>query len=588
MTAALSLAAHRSPPPTIRAEAPDIPASLDRAIRSIEGAFLAAGDVLSNAVDGVGDLIAALDRLTAAMDPQMVASTTADLTHAAATLHDLPHALGRRRSGLEGLVELGGALSTSLADMRQSLSYLRIFTLYVKVAAAGTRDAAQQFNTFADEISDCIAAGLAHVAALDLGLGGLDRSLRQAIGLESDLAVRCAGMLPATPDAIVSTAAALGSHRGKVTGAASDVRTLAASVRTKVGRILAALQVGDSTRQRLEHARDGLLALDAAVAGLDPDIQASLLAVGRELVSAQLRSASEDFTSEITAISRNMGALAADAHEILGLLGVVYDHDEADENGFLDRLEGHVDAALGLVDQVQAADREAAELGLAAADAAPGLLARLDDVQRLQRDVQQMALNTRLKCSRIGTDGQSLAVIALELREQASQLERAASRALATIGEMERGARTLVEATADPAQAGAQAAAESLNGALARIREAAASIDADQQSLSSLGRSVVLELQTAATGIDFNASVGDSLAEALAAMAASVGGAQVCGPEVASEARAFFADMARRYTMAQERSIHQVIAAAFGVVEEAPSSPEADAPVVEDLDDLLF
>lgn len=572
--------------PPIRSGEGELVACLDNAVQAIEGAFLGAGDVLSAAVDGVGELIAGLDRLTAAIDPEMVASTTEDLARAAASLDDLPHILAERRRGLEGMVERGNALASSVADMKQSLGYLRVFTIYVKVAAAGIPGEAQQFSTFADEISGCIEAGFSHVAALHNGLDTLDRSLRLALGLEGDLAIRCASMLPTTPDAIVATAAALASHRSKVASAAGAVRTLATGVRSKVGRVLAALQVGDSSRQRLEHIRDGLMMLDGLVVDLEPDSRVRVLAIGRELLNALLSSASEDFHNEINVIGRNMAGLATDATEILGLLDAVYGRVEEDEGGFLGRLKIHVGDALGLVGEVRLADGKAAELGFAAADAALGLIARIDDIQRLQCDVQQMALNTRLKCSRIGADGQSLAVIALELREQATQLESSAAKALQTIGDLERGARQLVDAVTRQDGAGAQVAADALNGVMARIQGAGAGIDADQRTLARLGTSVVTELRSAASGIDFKVVIGAVLDDARRALAAASGGAQPCSHDIATPVGAFFVEMARHYTMVQERSVHHVVAAALGVGEGA--SIEEAPTLAEDLDDLLF
>ena len=138
--------------------------------------------------------------------------------------------------------------------------------------------------------------------------------------MEGDVAIHCADLLPETPDAIVATASELSSHRNRIAQAAASVRTLASAVRSKVGKVLAALQVGDMTRQRLEHVRDGLALLETAGADLADEPRARFMSLGREFLVALLNSASEDFNSEIQMIGRNLEGLAGDA---VGQEGVV-------------------------------------------------------------------------------------------------------------------------------------------------------------------------------------------------------------------------------------------------------------------------
>ncbi len=574
-----------TPPDVLAAPVADAAVRLDGAVRAIEGSFLAAGDILSAAVEQVERLITGLDRLIATVDPQLVEAASGDLTRAAQALLDLPEALSRRRAGLRALVERGDRLEAAVAEMRQSLSYLRVFTVYVKIAAAGGRTDAEQFNAFADEIADCIATGFSHLTALTEALESVARSVRLALALEADLAARTGRMLPATPEAIVASGEALIAHRTQMADAATAVRALAAGVRGRVGRVLAALQVGDSTRQRLEHVRDGLRALDDRAAALPPDVRAAVLGAGRELLGALLSSAATDFEHEVQAIGLNLSGLAADAAGILTLLETVHAPADADQGGFLEQLAAHIGEALDLVGEVRIADEQAAELSLGSAERAIHLLARVDDIQRLQRDVQQMALNTRLKCSRIGADGQSLAVIALELREQATYLEGAAAGALETIRSLEQGARQLA-VTLTGADGEARIADRALKGVLTRLERAGSDQDDDARSLNRLGTSAVTDLRAATTGVDFRSGIGQALAEALDAIP-RLARVTPLSPDARVHLEAFFADQAASYTMAQERDIHAAVCATFDI--GAPPPREAAPPDPGDaLDDLLF
>ncbi|HKR88552.1 MAG TPA: hypothetical protein VJS38_10285, partial [Phenylobacterium sp.] len=99
-----------------RAAAPVIQ-GLEQARSVIEQRFLAAGEVLALAVDGVGRLIGALDELAGALDPATVAATRAELSVAARSLLGLRERLNERREGARGLTRLVAALSGGIEDM---------------------------------------------------------------------------------------------------------------------------------------------------------------------------------------------------------------------------------------------------------------------------------------------------------------------------------------------------------------------------------------------------------------------------------------------------------------------------------------
>ena len=570
-------------------ESQAIVTSLDQTVQAIEGAFLSAGNILSDAIEGVGELISGLDRLTGAVDQDMVVSTTEDLKRASASLYEIPNGLARRREGLENLIELGGALGGSVSEMKRSLGYLRVFTVYVKVAAAGVREDGQQFSAFAEEISQCLGDGVGHVNAFDSDLEALDRTLRAALRLEAELAIHCADLLPETPNSIIASATGLSDHRVKVAHAATSAMALAKSVRGKVGSVLAALQIGDMTRQRVEHVREGIGLLETAAADLADAPKARVMAIGREFLNALLASARDDFDCEVQLIRRNMEGLAADAAEVLSLLEAAYGRGNSGDEGVLDRLRSNVSCALGLVDKVHGADGAAIAIGQSAASATQQLIARIDDIQRLQRDVQQMALNTRLKCSQIGPEGLSLSVIALELRQQALNLEASAAGALSHVGALERGAEVLTLAVNGSGEEGARAATIALTQAVDRLNAAGSSLQSDQADLAGLGTSVVRRLQKAASGVELQVAVGAPLEAALEAMVGLAGNAAACDSEIAGVVTEFLGGLAKSYTMAPERSVHQVVAAALavpaGVVDQPPAAAQ-DA--VQSLDDMLF
>jgi hypothetical protein len=280
--------------------------------KAIEGQFLKVGDVLAGAVDGVGELITALDKLAKAMDQSMVDATTRDLSTAAAGLRVLPQGLSGRTVALERLETLSRELSGHIVDMHQNLAYLRVVSLYIKIAAGGVEGDNGDFALFAQEIADCLVVGRDHLDSFDADLRLLDHDLRSALIHEASLRAHCAELTAEAPDAIEANARQLATQRVRVAGVAADVAALAREVRKKVGGVLMALQIGDITRQRAEHVQFGLELLE----GLDGDlvgerrerVRAAMLA----LLRAQLSATITDFRAEMAQIERNMVGIAGD------------------------------------------------------------------------------------------------------------------------------------------------------------------------------------------------------------------------------------------------------------------------------------
>lgn len=567
---------------------------LQQALDAIESTFLNAGDVLSAAVGGVGELIYGIDRLTSVIDPEMVASITEDLKRAASSLYEIPQVLTVRRQSLEAMRAQAQVLGGSVSDMKRSLSYLGVFTIYVKVAASDVTREREQFTAFADEIGACIAEGRTNIDGFEADLAALEAALAQAVVLDDGLALQCTSLLPTTPNAIISAASGLNDHRQKALNAAESVRSLANSVRRKVGSVLGALQIGDISRQRLEHVRDGLVKLHSAAEDLPEAQKARFLALGHRFLQALLGAAVEDFRCEIEQIARSMAGLAADAEQVLALLQAAYGTKSKSasasdrEQNFIAELEANVGTALELVGQVQTVEATAASLGQSATDAALRLTARIGDIQTLQRDVQQMAFNTRLKCSQIGEGGRSLGVIALEIREQTVDMEKASTAALDSVHALEGQAISLSQAVTVSADSGAQNAASSLNFAVERLRSAGDNIKTDQSGLAMLGSLVVQGLQQAASVVDFEISISSLLDKAVTDMADLCQTEPTYDDEIMAPTVDFLTSLTNSYTMAQERSVHQVLAAAYNIPTESADPAPAAEPQDFDLDDLLF
>ncbi len=498
---------------------------LEAARGAIEGRFLEVGEVLSKVVDGASALITALDRMREGLEGKEVAAATRQLDEASAQLRDLPKSLLDRRQRLGALVRTGDDLAGCIEDMRQHLAYLRVFGVNIKITSGGIAAAGPEFAIFAQEICDCIELGRTQLDTFRNDLGVLDGALRSA---------------------------------------------------------LAALQIGDITRQRIEHVQHGLKLLrDSAEArALPRDAQERLAGFWHRLLAAQLAATIEDFHRDVSRIGLNVGAIAGDASEILRLRDHAQSGSGNGEGSFLRGLESSVGEAFALVDDIDAGARHAEQVSRSAAGSARDLVAQIEAIQNMRADVQMMALNTTLKCSRIGETGKPLGVIAVELRAHAGHLETSAARTLAVLESLSASADAQPEASGED---GATAAAGALREAVGRIRKTGDSVEGDLVDAARQGADVLDMLKRAAARFDFQRQVGDHLDQAVIELEGLAFDAHV--DDVMPALSPMLTTLARSYTMAQEREVHAALT--VGLSEVATMEAPAEVEAVED-DDLLF
>jgi hypothetical protein len=553
---------------------------LEQARGAIEGRFLEVGDVLSRIVDGANVLIDSLDRTRDRLTGDTVRAATNQLTDASMRLRSLPESLRERRDRIGELMRAGGDLTVHIEDMRQHLAYLRVFGVNIKITSGGIAAAGPEFAIFAQEICDCIELGRGQLDTFRADLAKLDEVLSAAVAHEERLRRRCEELVPAIPDALVSEATAVSAHQATVAEISSSVGELARGLRKKIGAVLGALQIGDITRQRIEHVQHGLVLLDtfAEARALPAEDRGRLEGFMRRLLAAQLAATTRDFQTEVSRIGHNVSAIAGDADQIMRLRDHAQGRASDGEGSFLAGLEASLVQASALVQDIDAGERLAEEVSRSAASAAHALATQIQAIQNMRADVQMMALNTTLKCARIGETGKPLGVIAIELRQHAGHLETSAARTLAALEGLSLSAGA---SAGHDAEGGATVVAGALQSAVERFRTTGEEIDSDLAAAAREGEGVVDLLRRAVARFDFHGHVGAYLDKAASELDARAG---VDGPldDLMPVLGPMLQSLARTYTMVQEREVHASMTANLG------EAPEPAAPAVLVDDDVLF
>jgi len=535
----------------------DLAAQLESARRVIERHFLSAGKMLMQAIDGIDALVASLEKLVVALDAKAVAAASHDLRGAAQSLNDLADNHRIRQQAIEELGRRRATLAKYVVDMRACMAYMRAFTVNIKIVSSGIAEAGSTFESFAQEISDCIESGREQLRQMEDELNGLGEGLAAALVQSGTLSSRIGTLLPVLPDELSESAGLMGEHYARVSAVAGDVAGIARNIQKRVVRVLQALQIGDITRQRIEHVQDSIRRLQT-----EPELRGAdgrLAALGYGLLQQQLTSTIEEFHREVGEVEAAMADMGAHSRELLKLRDMAYGGKSG--GGFLTDLGGRIDQAFVLVNEIEEADSSALRTGQETAAAAAQLGRRIAAVQGLKNDVQYMALNTTIKCAQIGDAARPLSVIAIELRDKGRSLEDAAAAGLGELDELTGAAGAL---TTTRNGEGRLSAAEALGVAANLIREARQRTEAEVGTLVKRGEELLAVLDTSTSRLKFRDEIGDTLET----VAASLTDRAAVAPPDPTGLEDPLADMLEEfgshYTMAQERDVHNAFVDSVG------------------------
>jgi hypothetical protein len=577
LTYSTALAHQTGAHPTGVATVTDIGRKLEAARTQVEKRFLEGGSVLLAVMDVLNSLLASLDNVTRTLDAGAATDTTADLLATVKNLSELPQLESMRQKNLDILSSSGAGLRTHVSDMQETMRYLQTFAVTVKITGAGIAE----FAGFAEEILDRIRSGTSEVNNFAGQLNSLEKELKVAQTFGSGIAQRYEQTVPAVVGALQRDAQTISEHRRKLGEVAKQVGVLARGVQGKVATTLSALQIGDITRQRIEHVQSTLTILDEFLGSdegrtLDRDAQARLENLVHHLAAAQMVDMVHNFQRDSRSVVETIASFSHDTQDILNLRAEMQNEDDAKGGNFMRALEEGVSAAHAIVKQVETASLQANHVSQSTTATAANLLTGIENIRAVKMDIHYMALNTNLRCSRMGEEGRSINVVTGELRIFAAKLDESADAIVNGLTGFEEAA----SAIAATDSTGGPGLAERLSDAVGNIRSAANAMETELGILSEHGREVASKISLSISKLDFQNDLGEVLATCADDLCDLAGDTMPGIDDLGEVLGGLGPRIFKLYTMAQERAVHQAIIPA-GTVIAAPVAAAAN-------DDELF
>lgn len=400
-----------APSPALPASAfAPAPARLARDVtalaREIETGFSAAGNRLMQVSDLLLRVQSPLRELLALSDGAELAQIHHQTVEHGGQIEALAADLGAALAGIGGIRDLGLRVNDAVAQTLRIVRTMTIVVLNARVTVASISTDRESLQSFTD------AAGQLVNEAADL-LHQVDQAITRIAKRNAEALTR-AGTLKELIDR--DLAAALAAMQGDlelfergVRGWSDRSGQISAATEAMLGattRAVAGMQIGDTTRQRLEHVA---VILETPVAAPDA---APLARLGR----VQLDDTAEAHAEGVAQFLDNTREVEA------GLSRLVHDHlsqfenrrDAAALQGNLARLHGFVATAVGeqthLLRHARSLETEFEQLGR--------LIEMGDEFESRMRLI---AINAVIACANLGEEGRSLKEISTQLQGLATE-----------------------------------------------------------------------------------------------------------------------------------------------------------------------
>ncbi|CAH2601895.1 conserved protein of unknown function [Rhodovastum atsumiense] len=553
------------------------------------------GSQLCTAVEVLGRLTAAFEAVRLGFDRPDVAEAMADLTRTAAHIAAMAGQIPAERRHLEQLAASLEDMSGRITRMRTTVKVIEVLVVNARIAAAYIHNQQVELSVFTGEVSELAGTTRQTVENFATGHRRLTTLVRQAHEGHTRFERENLQRLHQVAERLGTAVTAVDTRRANMATAAGDITVRSRRIGEQVGTAVMALQIGDRTRQRVDHLVEAIgFLVDPAggegtaaanwQAGLTPEEQGMVAASICRLQQAQLRSTVDDFDAELRRVIGALERLAVDVVDLVRSSTGLYASGDAGEDAFLQQLGTEITHAEQLMRLCGSSRAEFDAVATEAAGVLKELLGQAGAVELIETDMRLAGLNTVLICGRLGTDGQALKVIAEELNGAAGETVRQAQDVITGIRSVQ-GEAAAVGQVATAQNATTLAELDQRMGEALRILEGVCSeLGAALGMLREDGGRLTALLQETTGGIDIHTEFRRAM-EAAAEQLGRVGAVPAVLPAKAAAASERLLGVIRdRYSMASEREIHDPLSG-----QTAPAMAAAGgATAAAEIDDLLF
>src|SRR5690606_14118687 len=219
---------------------------------------------------------------------------------------ELSDSFAQEKADLARLIEVVAAARAPIGDLRRAVKMMGIVSINARVTAAGIVGDDDGFEVFTTDISTLSTTASQTIQEFSQVYRQLTAEVDKAATQRARFEESHAHTLTALARRLEGTLEALAGQRQAAAAGSAETSRVSRQIVGRIGSVVMALQVGDATRQRLEHVEAALANLADVLAGktvhglsISEDRTGETLAALAMLQEAQLTSAADDFDRDV-------------------------------------------------------------------------------------------------------------------------------------------------------------------------------------------------------------------------------------------------------------------------------------------------
>jgi hypothetical protein len=562
--------------------------------QAIEAAFVDVGGRLVQCATLLNRITTVFEALPQDLESPELGEATARLAAVGRRAQDISAAFSAEQTDIARLVSVVTAADHPISDLRRTVKMMGIVAVNARVVAAGIVGDSDDFDVFTTDIttlSDGAARTIQDFSAAYRQLTEeVHRAASQRASFEASHSQTLSG-LTARLEAILSEVT---RHREASAKGSAETGHVSRQIAGRIASAVMALQVGDATRQRIEHIEAALTTLADLAEGKAVDdialaqgeLPAATAAIST-LSSAQLAGANQAFSADIAEAGKALEDLAADARVVMTHSRDLYGQGSADGSSPLAALGTELRRAAAVLRDCEAERSKLEQVATAVEATVKLLLEHVEAVQEIEANMRLVSLNAAVKCAQLGPRGSALNVIARQLRELTGETVAAAEASMTGLTEAAALARSFGAASSGDAAGQVARLEQEALGAIGLLETVDARLGEALAILNRDGPAAISQLAAAASGFADHAAISEAMADIQIAIAAlSPSAPDLAG--IAQTCRPLLQRLYRSYTMDAERRTHHEL---FGAdpATATPPPPNETAPAAEaEMDDIFF
>jgi len=404
--------------------------SLRRTFTICEETCLDAGTHLGNAIPGLMDLGSVFESLSRSLDSNQLDVAKTDLFEASGKMGEISRALVEETATFTALIALNKSIESRVASLSEYLRVVNALVFNIKIEAVSLTGSVDNMMDFADNLRSLVNNAQSAFDEYQKTHLALCNTLRNAFETQTSFQKNHQETLVSVSSEIAEQLVVVDQRRHQVTTTLKDLGSRSQHIGAQIGQCVFALQIGDSTRQRIEHAHDALEIVANSVLRNDNiwadsfddrQIKATLASICM-LQADQLEGAAHDFDHEIGDIDELLRSLKEEAIQLAQLGVELFGSGNKGGYSFLGTLEQRLKAVLVITEQYRRARSIVDDAGASIGQIVDDLNIRTKQLSSIISDMTILGMNAILKSGRAGVQGRGLNIIAQELRDYAMKV----------------------------------------------------------------------------------------------------------------------------------------------------------------------